>query len=160
MYTIWFKHDFNSFERIFLICQGSHYKPLNRWCSCLFQTPISADRKSRKESQSRSWWDLLVGFTCSASWDLHPFHFQSLLYLEIRRRNIQFYISQVSRALITLFLSLRASISSTLIISSLPSGLNNWKHKTSQYRAVGYLSYLLQIDWTGNFLIKFMGKMI
>ena len=57
-----------------------------------------------------------------------------LLYLEIRGRNIQFYISQDSRALITLFLSLRASISSTLIISSLPSGWNNWKYKTSQYR--------------------------
>ena len=135
MYTIWFKHDFKFFEKIILICQGS--SPPDTWYSCLYQTPISAARKSRKESQSLSCWNLL--FSLSFGLIFHrvaAISLLCLLYLEIRGRNIQFYISQDSRALITLFLSLRASISSTLIISSLPSGLNNWKHKTLQYRTV------------------------
>ena len=126
MYTIWFKHDFKFFEKIILICQGP--SPPDTWYSCLYQTPISAARKSRKESQSPSCWHFGLIFHRVGAISL-----LCLLYLEIRGRNIQFYISQDSRALITLFLSLRASISSTLIISSLPSGWNNWKYKTSQY---------------------------
>ena len=99
------------------------------WYSCLYQTPTSAVRKSRKESQSPSCWDLLFSLSFGVIFHgVGAISLLCLLYLEIRGRNIQFYISQDSRALITLFLSLRASISSTLIISSLPSGWNNWKY--------------------------------